>query len=194
MKKIYLPLALMAMFFGACSKDNNKTANPVVIEAPKDSIVTYTDVYFSTGGGGKTYGRAFSSLTGKIYLDDAIPDTMGKHIDVIFGCYGTGVMFFSSPDNTVRQPNPVLIIPGATTTVISNYHAENNMSQATFDTLTHASALKALEVIGDSDSFSYHMFPYAVYFQNAVGKKGVIMLKALGNNNDYVIGDVKVEY
>lgn len=193
MKKFYVPVVMLALAFVACSKDDDKKDTTPVVTAPKDSVVTYKDVIFGTTKG-DTIGRAFSSLTGKVYLDSAIPDTMGKHIDLVLGFHGTSVIYFSSPDAADLQTDLGLTIKGATKTVITNYLAAGTMSQATFDTLSHASAIKALDVVSNDDAFSYNSFPHAVYFKNSNGKKGVIMLKAVGSGLNYVKADVKVEY
>ena len=194
MKKFYVPVVVLALAFVACSKDDDKKDTTPVVEAPKDSVVTYTNVNFSTKKGDATYGRAFSSLTGKVYRDSAIPDTMGKHIDVVFGYLGTSVLYFTSPNDADLQSELGLTIKDATASVVTNYLAAGTMAKAKFDTITHASTLNALEVIGDDDSFSSSSLPHAVYFKNSKGKKGVIMVKTVSGDQNYVTADVKVEY
>lgn len=194
MKKRSLPFIFLALVFAlafvACSKEDAKENDPLPEqpEVPKDSVVTYTDLKFSTTPGHPEYGRVFSSYTGLVYTDDAIPDSVSKYVDLAFIYYGDAAMLFTSADS----PDFDLTIDGATTSHITNLVNEEMFDVSEFDTLSHATTLRNLEINQDEESFDATALPLAVLFRNGRGKKGVVKVKAV--MEDYIIVDVKVEY
>jgi hypothetical protein len=200
MKKFFLPAAVViALAFASCSKDalnsgngnpsdttgnGNGNGNPVI---GKDSVVTFTDVKFGLAPGDNTYGRVFSSKTGLVYLDDAIPDSVGKYINLAFAYQGVYAMFFTSADPNSFDIN----IPGVTKTNVRNY-VDSSFKVTSFDTLTHASALNKLTVADDNETFESAALPLVVFFKNSDGKVGILKVKALSDT--YLTADVKVVY
>jgi hypothetical protein len=203
MKKFFLPAAIVVAlaFFASCSKDAALEGNNGIPDDSTgtggggggkpigvDSVVTFTDVKFGIAPGNQDYGRVFSSRTGLVYLDDAIPDSVGKYINLALHYQATFSMSFSSAD-----PNNFdITIPGVTKTTVRNL-ADSTFKVASFDTLSHASTLNKLTISADdNESFDAANLPVAVYFKNSDGKRGVIKVKAL--NVDYLTVDVKVMY
>ncbi|SFD79182.1 hypothetical protein SAMN05518672_103233 [Chitinophaga sp. CF118] len=198
MKKFLLPvMVVVALAFASCSKDaalegdkNNNGGDSTGTENPAvgvDSVVTFTNVKIGLAPGDQTYGRVFSSVTGLVYLDDAIPDSVGKYINLAFHYQASFSMFFSSAD-----PNAFdITIPGVTKTNVRNY-VDSSFKVTSFDTLTHASTLKKLTVTNDNETIDAADLPLAVFFKNSDGKIGIIKVKSLFDN--YVLVDVKVEY
>lgn len=197
MKKFFLPAAVaIALAFGSCTKDaaleGNKgdntdttdTSNPVI---GKDSVVTFTDVKFGLAPGDNNYGRVFSSVTGLVYLDDAIPDSVGKYINLAFAYQASFSMFFSSAD-----PNSFdITIPNVTKTNVRNY-VDSSFNVNSFDTLTHASTLYKLTVADDNQTIDAADLPVVVFFKNSDGKIGIVKVKSLSDT--YLTVDVKVAY
>lgn len=205
MKKFFLPAAIVLAlaFFASCTKDaalEGNTNNPGdstgtgggggggTKPVGADSVVTFTDVKLGIAPGNQDYGRVFSSYTGLVYLDDAIPDSAAKKINLALHYMATFSMSFSSAD-----PNSFDIsIPGVTKTTVRN-KIDSSFKVASFDTLTHASTLNKLTISADdNESFDAADLPVAVFFKNSDGKRGVIKVKAL--NADYLTVDVKVMY
>lgn len=192
MKKVFFSVAaLAALCFVACSKDEDKDPTPQV-EAPKDSIVVYRDVKFSMDAG-DTIGRAFSTQYGKMYTDSKIPtDTTVKYIDLVGGSVELGTIFFASPDS-LRELEGITIT-GATKTIIQHNVTDTTiMSPFKFDTLAHASTLKGITVKADAD-FDGFEYPSVLFFQNARGKKGVILYKGMSRDLTTFTVDIKVQY
>ncbi|MBW8687437.1 hypothetical protein [Chitinophaga rhizophila] len=196
----YFLMAVIALAFAACTKESGVgggTTNPVdSTNLPgsgsggntADSVVTFTDLKFSLTPGSEVYGRTFSSFKGKVYMDNDIPDTLGKYIDIFFNNFGTNSMFFASAnDETVD-----LRIPGTLTTLVRNLVPEDTLSVNSFDTITHASIIKKLIVKTDNESFARADLPRLIFFQNGFAKKGIIKVKSM--TTEYVIADVKVTY
>jgi hypothetical protein len=203
MKKFFLPAAVVvALAFASCSKDalnsgnngnpsdttgngnGNGNGNPVI---GKDSVVTFSDVKFGLAPGDYTYGRVFSSVTGLVYPDDAIPDSVGKYMHLAFAYQGVYAMFFTSAD-----PNSFdITIPGVTKTNVRNY-VDSSFKVNSFDTLTHASALAKLTVADDNETFEAADLPVIVFFKRSDGKIGIMKVKALSDT--YLTVDVKVAY
>jgi hypothetical protein len=207
MKKFFLPAAIVVAlaFFASCTKDaalegdNNNPGDstgtggggggkPIGV----DSVVTFTNVKLGIAPGNQEYGRAFSSYTGLVYLDEylqgTVPDSTGKRINLALHYQATFSMSFSSAD-----PNSFdYTIPGVTKTTVRNL-TDSSFKVAAFDTLTHASALNKLTISADdNESFDAADLPLAVFFKNSDGKRGVIKVKAL--SADYLTVDVKVMY
>ncbi|MBP1652434.1 MAG: hypothetical protein H6Q26_2591 [Bacteroidetes bacterium] len=197
MKKLLLPVLMIAIAISACTKegateggtDNNTdttvTTTPVT---GADSVVTFQDVNIGWSPNSSTYGRVFSSFTGTVYLDNAIPDTMGKYIDLAFNYLGTIQMNFLSPDDASFD----LDITGAKTSLVRNYVPADTFAVSAFDTLTHAVTLKKLYVTNDENTFGATDLPLLVFFKNGNGKKGIVKVKSLAS--DHIIADVKVQY
>ncbi|PWV51572.1 hypothetical protein [Chitinophaga sp. S165] len=192
MKKVFFSVAaLAALCFVACSKDEDKDPTPQV-DAPKDSIVVYRDVVFSMDAG-DTIGRAFSTQYGKMYTDSKIPtDSNAKYIDLVGGSVELGTIFFASPDS-LRELEGITIT-GATKTIIQHNVTDTTiMSPFKFDTLAHASTLNGITVKGDAD-FDGFEYPSVLFFQNARGKKGVILYKGMARDLTTFTVDIKVQY
>lgn len=206
MKKFILPtVILVAMaFFGSCTKDaalegnNNNPGDttgtggggtggggkPIGV----DSVVTFTNVKFGIAPGDVDFGRVFSSSTGLVYLDDAIPDSVGKHIHLALHYQASFAMAFSSAD-----PNNFdITIPGVTKTTVRNY-VDSSFNVNSFDTLTHASTLNKLTISADdNETIDAADLPVAVFFKTSTGKRGIIKVKSLDTRSLTV--DVKVMY
>lgn len=200
MRRYFLLMAVIALAFAACTKESGVgggTTNPGDTTTTPgsgtggnkaDSVVTFTDLKFSLTPASESYGRAFSSFKGNVYLDNQIPDSIGKYIDIFFNNFGSNSMFFASPnDETVD-----LRIPGTLTTLIRNYVPKDTFDVSAFDTISHASTIKKLTVKTDNESFATSDLPWVVFFQNGFAKKGIIKVKAM--SADYIIADVKVTY
>lgn len=204
MKKFFLPAAIVVAlaFFASCSKDAALEGNP---DNPGDStgtggggggtkpigvdsVVTFSNVKFGIAPGDQDYGRVFSSYTGLVYLDDAIPDTAGKYINLALHYQAAFSMSFSSADPS----NFDITIPGVTKTTVRNL-VDSSFKVASFDTLTHASTLNKLTITADdNESFDAASLPVAVFFKNSNGKRGIIKVKSLSAG--YLTVDVKVMY
>ncbi|UCJ10020.1 hypothetical protein KTO58_12725 [Chitinophaga pendula] len=186
MKKIFLASTLLAASF-ACKKDSDST-RPDTKATPKDSLVTYTGVALYAKPNDPVNGRLFSTLSGKIYTDNAIPDTIGQHIDIAFNNFGAYSLFFTSPTDEATLG---FKIPGARTSFVLNMPDAQVFSSAWFDTLRHASALDTLKITTDQESFEAANTPHVVLFRNAAGKRGAIKVKSF---NQQLLIDVKVQY
>jgi hypothetical protein len=205
MKRFILPaIVLIAMaFFGACTKDaalEGNTDNPGDTTGTGgnggggstpigvDSVVTFTNLQVGIAPGDADYGRVFSSYTGKVYLDDAIPDSVGKYINLALHYQASFAMYFSSADASSFD----ITIPGVTKTTVRNY-VDSSFKVASFDTLTHASTLNKLTISADdNETIDAADLPVAVFFKNANGKRGIIKVKSLADK--YLTVDVKVMY
>jgi hypothetical protein len=200
MRRYFLLMAVIALTFAACTKESGVgggTTNPGDTTTTPgsgsggnkaDSVVTFTDLKFSLSPASESYGRAFSSFKGKVFLDNEIPDSIGKYVDIFFNNFGSSSMFFASPtDETVD-----LNIPGTLTTLVRNLVPSDTFNVSSFDTITHASTLKKLIVKTDDMTFATGDLPLLVFFQNGFAKKGIIKVKALSAG--YIIADVKVTY
>ncbi|MCF6408030.1 hypothetical protein L3C95_34400 [Chitinophaga filiformis] len=200
MRKYFLLMAVIALTYIACSKEagiGGGTNNPGDTTATPgsgsgnnktDSVVTFTDLKFSLTPASESYGRVFSSFKGKVYLDNDIPDTLGKYIDVAFNNFGAMSMFFTSPNDESFD----LDIPGTLTTLVRNLVPADTFNVNSFDTITHASTLKKLTITTDNQSFASSDMPLVVFFQNGFAKKGIIKVTAI--TADYIVADVKVMY
>lgn len=197
MKKLLLPVIMIAIAITACTKEGategGSANNPdtTVITNPvtgADSVVTFQDVNVGWSPNSSTYGRVFSSKTGIVYLDHAIPDTMGKYIDLAFNYLGSIQMNFLSANDASFD----LSISGARTTLVRNYVPADTFALSAFDTLTHAVTLKKLYVSNDENTFGATDLPLLVFFKNSDGKKGIVKVKSLAS--DHIIADVKVQY
>jgi hypothetical protein len=203
MRKYILLLAVVALAFAACTKEagigggttnpGDSTNNPGSGSGGNggnkaDSVVTFTDLKFSLSPSSASYGRVFSSFKGKVYLDDAIPDTLGKYIDVAFNNFGPASLFFTSPNSETFD----LDIPGTLTTLVRNLVPADTFNVNSFDTITHASTLKKLTIKPDDETFGASDMPLLVFFQNGFAKKGIIKVKTI--TADYIVADVKVMY
>jgi len=198
MKKYFLLIAVIAFAFTACTKEagiGGRTDNPTDSTgtpgsgnggSKADSVVTFENIKFSRTPQSETYGRVFSSFKGKVYLDNEIPDSLGKYIDLAFNNFGQSSMFFTSPNDD----NFDLDIPGTLTTLVRNLVPADTMNVSAFDTIKLASTLKKLKIATDDKDFSQGDLPVLVFFQNGFGKKGIIKVKAI--STDYIITDVKV--
>lgn len=186
MKKILLSGAVLMACF-ACQKNNDNT-KPDTKPTPKDSIITYTGVALYAKPGDPVNGRLFSTLTGKIYTDNAIPDTIGKHIDIAFNNFGAFSLFFTSATDEATLG---FKIPGARETLVQNMPDAKVFSSAWFDTLRHASALDTLKINTDQESFESANIPHIVLFRNAAGKCGAVKVRSF---NQQLLVDIKVEY
>jgi hypothetical protein len=201
MKKFFLPVAVViALALASCTKTDigingnsgtdttgSGTGGGGSVVIGKDSVVTFTDVKFALAPGNNNYGRVFSSVTGKTYLDDNIPDSVGKYINLALHYQGLPSIFFSSAD-----PNNFDIsIPGTTKTTVRNY-VDSSFLVTSFDTLTHASTLSKLTVLDDNNSFASTDLPLVVFFKNSDGKIGIIKVKSL--TDEFLQVDVKVAY
>jgi hypothetical protein len=205
MKKFILPaIILVAMaFFGSCTKDaalegnNNNSgdstgtgggdggSNPVI---GVDSVVTYTNLKLGIAPGDADYGRVFSSYTGLVYPDDAIPDSVGKYINLALHYQASFAMSFSSADPGSFD----ITIPSVTKTTVRNY-VDSSFSVSSFDTITHASTLNKLTISADdNETIDAVDLPVAVFFKNSDGKRGIIKVKSLADK--YLTVDVKVMY
>jgi hypothetical protein len=197
MKKLLLPVIMIAIAITACTKEgateggSNNNPDTTVVTTPvtgADSVVTFQDVNIGWSPNSSTYGRVFSSKTGTVYLDNAIPDTMGKYIDLAFNYFGSIQMNFLSAADASFD----LKISGAKTSLVRNYVPADTFAVAAFDTLTHAVTLNKLYVTTDDNSFGATDLPLLVFFKNGNGKKGIVKVKSLAS--DHIIADVKVQY
>ena len=198
MRKLFLPVVIIALAFAACTKEKANESGGTGTTTPtdststgttgSDSVVTFTGLNFALAPGSGTYGRVFSSFTGKVYLDNAIPDTIGKYIDLAFNYLGAPVMYFSS----ANEQGFDLTISGATTTLVRNYVPADTFAVAAFDTLSHAKTLSKLYITNDDNSFGSTNLPVLVFFKNSYGKKGIIKVTSLAS--DHLVADVKVQY
>lgn len=197
MKKLLLPVIMIAIAITACTKEGategGSTNNPdtTVVTTPvagADSVVIFQDVNIGWSPNSSTYGRVFSSKTGTVYLDNAIPDTMGKYIDLAFNYLGSVQMNFLSANDASFD----LKITGTKTTLVRNYVPADTFAVGAFDTLTHAVTLQKLNVTNDENSFGAKNLPLLVFFKNGNGKKGIVKVKSLAS--DHIIADVKVQY
>lgn len=199
MRKYFLLIAVIALTYTACTKEagigdgTNTPGDSTNIPGPgdgntADSVVTFTDLKFSLTPGSETYGRVFSSFKGNVYLDNEIPDSLGKYIDIAFNNFGSFNMFFTSPNDETFD----LSIPGTLTTLVRNLVPADDFDVNAFDTIAHASTLKNLTITTDDESFASSDMPLVVFFQNGFGKKGIIKVRAM--TSDYIIADVKVTY
>lgn len=198
MRKYFLLIAVLALVVAACSKEagigggtqnpGDSTGAPGSGSGNKDSVVTFSDLKFSLTPGSESYGRVFSSFKGNVYLDNDIPDTLGKYIDVAFNNFGSFSMFFTSPNDETFDLN----IPGTLTTLVRNIVPSDTFDVNSFDTITHATTLKNLTITTDNETFASSDMPLVVFFQNGFAKKGIIKVKAM--TADYIVADVKVTY
>jgi hypothetical protein len=203
MKKFILPVAIMVAmaFFGSCTKDaalegNNNPGDSTgtggggggITPIGVDSVVTFTNVKLGLAPGDPDFGRVFSSYTGFAYLDDAIPDSVGKYVNLALHYQGSFSMFFSSADPSSFD----ITIPNVTKTTVRNY-VDSSFKVSSFDTLTHASALNKLTISADdNETIDAADLPVAVFFKNSDGKRGIIKVKSLADK--YLTVDVKVMY
>lgn len=197
MKKLMLPVIMIAIAITACTKegateggsenkpDTTVTTNPV---AGADSVVTFQDINVGWSPNSSVYGRVFSSKSGTVYLDSNIPDSMGKYIDLAFNYLGSIQMNFLSANDASFD----LSISGARTTLVRNYVPADTFALSAFDTLTHAVTLQKLYVTNDDNNFGAADLPLLVFFKNADGKKGIVKVKSIAS--DHIIADVKVQY
>lgn len=198
MRKYFLLIAVIALVVAACSKEagiggetqnpGDTTGTPGSGSGNRDSVVTFTDLKFALTPASESYGRVFSSFKGNVYLDNDIPDTLGKYIDVAFNNFGSFSMFFTSPNDETFDLN----IPGTLTTLVRNLVPADTFNVNSFDTITHASTLKKLTITTDDETFASDDMPLVVFFQNGFAKKGIIKVKAI--TADYIVADVKVTY
>ncbi|SFW25258.1 hypothetical protein [Chitinophaga sancti] len=197
MKKLLLPVIMIAIAITACTKEGategGSTNNPDTTVTPTpvagaDSVVLFQNVNVGWSPNSSVYGRVFSSKTGTVYLDNSIPDSMGKYIDLAFNYLGSIQMNFLSANNASFD----LSISGARTTLVRNYVPADTFALSAFDTLTHAVTLKKLYVSNDDNNFGATDLPLLVFFKNADGKKGIVKVKSLAS--DHIIADVKVQY
>lgn len=167
-------------------KGSDKKSKTVTIQVPGHSaIITYSDLEFAQNSADPTYGRFFSSITGKMYKDVEVNATTGSQIDLgFFGCLCTAI-FFYSPD----WENSDLKIPGATKTLIKNY--ESGFNPVNFDVMSDDSKLKPMTIIDDNEAIGSWKFPLVVLFQNSLGKKGAIKLKSISKNR--LLVDIKIQ-
>ena len=204
MKKFILPaIILVAMaFFGSCTKDaalegNNNNPGDTTgtgggggVKPPigVDSVVTFSNLKVGIAPGDPDFGRVLSSYTGLVYPDDAIPDSVGKYINLALHYQASFAMAFSSAD-----PNNFDIpIPGVTKTTVRNY-VDSSFKVSSFDTLSHASTLNKLTVSADdNETIDAANLPVVVFFKNSDGKRGIIKVKSLSDK--YLAVDVKVMY
>jgi hypothetical protein len=200
MKKLLLPVLFIALAIVACTKEgandgSGTDTNPIDSTTTptnpgggkKDSIVTFTDISIGWKPNSESYGRIFSSATGKVYFDGAA-DTMGKYVDLAFNHFGTYNMNFVSPASADFD----LKFSGATNTVIRNFVPSDSFRAEAFDTLRNAATIKNLYVYDDGNDFASTSIPCLVFFRNNNGKKGIVKVKAY--TNDHIVVDVKVIY
>ncbi|PWV56628.1 hypothetical protein [Chitinophaga sp. S165] len=198
MRKYFLLIAVIALVVAACTKEagvgggtqnpGDTTGLPGSGSGNKDSVVTFTDLKFALTPASESYGRVFSSFKGNVYLDNDIPDTLGKYIDLAFNNFGSFSMFFTSPNDETFDLN----IPGSLTTLVRNLVPSDTFNVNSFDTITHASTLRQLTITTDDETFASADMPLVVFFQNGFGKKGIIKVTAI--TGDYIVADVKVTY
>jgi len=152
------------------------------------SIVTYTGIEFSLTKGSTTYGRFFSTTTGKIYKDSEVTASNGKDIDLAFGSFNGSMNFFLSPNDKDITP----AIAGATTTAIANYPSASNaaVTVAAFDAAKDDSFIAKQAIEDSNDSFGTST-PHIVLFQTQDGRKGAICTRAI--NSSRLLVDIKVQ-
>jgi hypothetical protein len=199
MRKYFLLIAVLALVVTACTKEagvgggtqnpGDTTGLPGSGSGNKDSVVTFSDLKFSLTAGSESFGRVFSSFKGNVYLDNDIPDTLGKYMDLAFVNFGPVQMFFTSANDHETFD---LHIPGTLTTLVRNLVPADTFNVNSFDTITHASTLKQLRIATDNESFSSTDLPWVIFFQNGFAKKGIIKVTAI--TADYIVADVKVTY
>ncbi|MBN1187887.1 MAG: PKD domain-containing protein [Bacteroidales bacterium] len=167
--------------------EEEKTETKTLTIPGNSAIISYEDVEFATEAGNTTYGRFFSTASGQMFLDSEVNATNGPTIDLVFGQLGTPVNFFDTPDNSDYS------IPGATNTKVMNNPSDPPISSPEFSFMHHDELLKDLVITNDNESFgaSAASGDHIVLFENADGKKGAIMTKAI--NNDRILVDIKVQ-
>ena len=156
-----------------------------MVVAPIVTLVTYTNIELSQTANSTTYGRFFSTKTGKVIKKTEVSSANGADIDIAYVGSSSSFIYFTSPDDADENFN----IPTATKSSFKNYNS--GFSVADFDSMTDDSKLKNLEVINDDNSVGTLNFPVIVTFKNAQGKKGVIKLKA--SNATRLLVDIKVQ-
>lgn len=152
------------------------------------SIVTYTGIEFSMKKGSTTYGRFFSTTTGKIYKDSEVTASNGKDIDIAFGSYGPSTNFFLSPNDKEITP----AIAGTTTTAFVNYPSTSNAAAtvAAFEAAKDDSFIAKETIKEDNNAFGTTT-PGIILFQTQDGRKGAICTRAI--NSDRLLVDIKVQ-
>lgn len=196
MKKVLFSVAaIAAVCLVACSKDDKKDAvTPTPVEVKKDSIVTFTDVRFSTRAG-DSVGRVFSTHYGKMFLDNKIPVSADsvKYLDLVSDMHDWGQLYFASPDSLRFIEK--LTITGAAHTKVQHVVTDTTViSDFKFDTLAHASTLNAITVVDQKNQFATSSKVNLIFFENAQGKKGVIRYKGTASDLNSVRVDIKVQY
>lgn len=200
MKKLLLPVLFIALAIAACTKegandgsgtDTNPIDSTTTPTTPgsgkKDSIVTFTDINIGWKPNSESYGRLFSSATGKVYFDGAA-DSVGKYVDLAFNYFSTLQMNFVNPASADFD----LKFSGATNTVIRNFVPADSFKVEAFDTLRNAATIQKLNIFDDGNDFASTSIPCLVFFRNNNGKKGIIKVKSYAN--DHIVADVKVIY
>lgn len=137
-------------------------------------IKTFSNIYFSFTNS----GRFFSTETGKLYKKNEVDKLNGRNIDLAF----SGIDGFESPRNDGD-------IPGATITKVKN-HVTTEFTVDEFHAMVTDEKLKTLIVEDDDAPFQLEA-PQLILFENSFGKKGVILVKALYEEN--ILTDIKVQ-
>lgn len=139
-------------------------------------VKTFSNIYFSLTNS----GRFFSTETGKLYKANEVDKLNGRNIDLAF----SGIDGFESPRNEDE-----VNIPGATITKVKN-HVTTELSVDEFHAMVTDQKLKSMIVEDDDTPFQLEA-PQLILFENSFGKKGVILVKALYDEN--ILTDIKVQ-
>lgn len=178
-----LPLLALFLLGVSCSKDDEAKTEDTPKEEDKATIMTYTDVELKLIDSDKdNFGIAFSSVDGKTYKASEINKDNITNIDIV-SFVSKAMTAFESPEAADDTKN----IEGATKTKIQ--HIEVKMTEADFDAIKDDSAFKDLTILDDKES-KPSAYKGVILFENALGKKGALKLKA--HNAERVLMDVKV--
>lgn len=140
------------------------------------AVKAFSNILFSSTD--PSFGRFFSTETGKLYKESEVDKLNGRNIDIAF----SGIDGFESPDSEEN-------IPGATVTKVRN-HVTTELTVAEFHSMTTDVKLKSLTVEDDNEPFVLSV-PQLILFENSSGKKGVILVKELYSEG--ILADIKVQ-
>ncbi len=179
---------LCTLVFVSCSSEDEEetmTENPV----PESGLVEYTDVKFAVDQDGVESARFFSTISGEMYSFNEINEEIGATIDLVWydsSPTNQGFLFWESPDDLFGD----LVLPGATATKIENY--QPTLSGDQFKLIERKEQLNVLTVEHSDDAMGPIAYPVAILFENAAGKKGIILMKS--NDGEFLTVDIKVVY
>jgi PKD repeat protein len=182
----------------ASNSTESKTFSRIVAIKRNNVLITYSDIKLGVWDSHQTFGACFSTSMEKIYKPNEINDVTGPKIDITL-VGASGARYFCSPLQMSTQWSSLYkIIPGATITKFINYYTGNiPINVADFDQMNTDSLLQGLTIVDDQAIYSGRQVPFLIFFQNAIGQKGIIKVKEDkrdGQPTDYfVLFDLKMQ-